>query len=410
MNTRGNNWGEYSLREPEAFMQENATLLAACGRTYLSDIPYPSGNPDKAVMNVFGDVNKRTLALEPFVKGCKPVRDTAILHSADSVWSKVALKPCPTWIPGPAYYSVSGAHKALTESHFQVSILNSGTFPSSLKDYSLAVITDQPLLSKSEADAIREFVRNGGVLFVTADSGTKDANNATLSNFSLADILGVDFLGVSNTSNCYLRVKQGMQSALSHGIPEMDIQVMGNYAKVKVTTAKPLMELVPPYEGIAGGNPPPAIDSDGIGLTVNSFGNGKAVYCAARIFAAYYSESTPVLRKLALAVLDFVYPESSKKVFIKNAPVNVELFYDEKKGAKFVHLVNYSGDKREGGIPQVQDMPLIHDIKVSVALESKPKAVTSVPGGGKIGFEYNNGRVVFTSEPLSVHNVYMIEI
>ena len=63
MNTRGNTWGEYSLREPEAFLSECAILLASCGRTYLSDIPYPHGNPDQAVMGVFGAVNRRTREL-----------------------------------------------------------------------------------------------------------------------------------------------------------------------------------------------------------------------------------------------------------------------------------------------------------------------------------------------------------
>lgn len=45
MNTRGNNWGEYSLREKEAFMQECAIMIASGGSNYLSDIPSPPGIP-----------------------------------------------------------------------------------------------------------------------------------------------------------------------------------------------------------------------------------------------------------------------------------------------------------------------------------------------------------------------------
>ena len=407
MNTRGNNWGDYSLREPEAFMNEFAIPLAACGSTYLSDISYPSGNLDQAVMELYTDVNNRTKELEPFVKGAQPVRDTAVLHSADSVWTKAPLNPTSTWNPSPPYHSVSGAHKALIEGHIQMGILSSDIFPETIGDYKALILADQRILNERECSAIRRFVSNGGVLIATCETGTRDTENTPLKNFSISDVLGVDYLNSSDTANCYIRVKPKIKD---YGIPGMDVQVMGKYAKVKTSSAKTLLELVPPYEGIKTGTPPPALQSEGPGITINSYGKGKAVYCAAQLFDTYYKESTPVLRKLALWMLGLVYPEDSRTIVLENAPINVEVFYNHRNKERFVHLVNYSGDKREVGTPQVQDFTTVHGIRVRVMLSRKPSGITTVPDGKRITFAYQSDWLIFEADPLDIHRVYRIEV
>ena len=356
MNTRGNTWGDYSLREPEAYMQECAIPLAGCGRTYLSDDAYPSGNHDPAVMEVYSSVNKRTLELEPFVKGCRPVKDTAVLHSADSVWSRAPMKPAPRWPASPGYYPVSGAHKALIEGHVQMGILNSEVLVKTIHEYGALVLPDQRILNEHECEAIKRFVRNGGYLIATCETGIRDTDNKLLKNFSIADVLGVEYLESSGTANCYLRMKSKSET---YGIPAMDIQVIGNYARVKTTTAKTLLELVPPYEGIKTGTPPPSLTSEGPGVTINSYGKGKAIYCAPKLFDAFYRADTPVLRKLALWMLGQIYPVESRTIVLENTPINVEVFYNHRGKERFVHLINYSGDKRESGIPHAQDFTVV---------------------------------------------------
>ncbi|MBN1292591.1 MAG: alpha-L-fucosidase [Candidatus Latescibacteria bacterium] len=407
MNTRGNTWGEYSLREPEAFMSECAILLGACGRTYLSDIPYPHGNPDPAVMDVFGRVNKRTRELEPYLKNCSPVQDTAVLHTGDSIWSKAPMIPTPTWFPGPAYYSVCGAHKALIEGHVQMGILNSEVFSDTIENYSALILPDQCILSQKESDTIRRFVRNGGVLLATGETALRDTDNTRMKDFSIADVLGISYHSISDTDNCYLRVEIPDSS---YGIPPMDIQIMSNYVNIKTTTARTLFELVPPFENIRNGTPPPALNSVGPGVTVNSYGKGKAVYCAAKIFDSYYKESTPVQRKLALWMLDQVYPHDFRSILLDNTPINVEVYYNRRGNERFIHLVNYSGDKREIGTPQVQDFTSVHNIQIRARLQNKPKNIAIVPEERNIKFTYSDGWVSFSAEPLTIHQIYRIEI
>ncbi|MFC1693683.1 hypothetical protein ACFL1R_09280 [Candidatus Latescibacterota bacterium] len=105
-----------------------------------------------------------------------------------------------------------------------------------------------------------------------------------------------------------------------------------------------------------------------------------------------------------------MYPDDSRTIVLENTPSNVEMFYNRRGRERFIHLVNYSGDKREVGTPKVQDFPVIHDIHIRIRLDEKPVRITAVPGGVNIQVTYRNGWVMFRAEPLEIHSVYRIEV
>ena len=403
MNTRMNDWNSFDLRETEALMHECAIALAGCGRTYIGDVSYPSGNPDPAVMKLCGEVNRRTMELVPFVKDCKPVKDVAVLHSADSVWSKGSITAGASWQHTHAYYPVCGAHKALIEGHVQMGILNSEVFLKTINDYNAIILADQRILNDKECEAIRDFVRSGGALIATGETGTRDTDNNPLKNFSIADVLGIDYLEPPKKELCYLRFNSRNEK---YGIPEMDIKTGGKYVRIKTTTAKTLLELVPAYKGQFA----PVELPEGPGVTINTYGKGKAIYCAPHLFHTYFNEDTPVLRKLALWMLELVYPVESRSIILENTPINVEIFYNRRGNERFIHLINYSGDKRDKGVPQVQDFTTVHGIRIHVRLNAKPAGLTKVPGEKKIPYSYQNGWVSFEAEPLYIHDIYRLEV
>lgn len=406
-NVRGRDWIEYSLREPEAFMHESALLLACCGKSYISDNPYPSGNPDPALSEIYDAVNKRTKQLEPYLKGASPVKDVAILHSADSIWSKAPFCPVTGWMPSPAYHPVAGAHKAFVEGHVQILIPNSEILVKTINDYSAVVLADQRILNPEECESIRSFVENGGTLIATCETGTRDTDNKKLDNFALADVLGVDYKETVQMSISYLRMADRDEE---FKIPATDIPVVGSYVRVATTTAKTIIDLVGPYEGTATGYPPPAVETEGSGISINSYGKGIAVYCSSRIFDAYYKEDIPLLRKLALWMFDQAYPADKRKITVNPAPINVEVFLNALGGDLLVHLINYSADKREGHVPQVQDFWPVSGIKVQVQSSQKPDRVSLVPENREVQFTFQDGFVSFEAEPLLIHSVYRIQM
>lgn len=405
MNTRMSSWGDFTLRENESLLQECATLLAGGGKTYLADLPTPTGRFELAVYEAIGVVNRRTEELEPFLKDCRPVMDVAMLHSADTVWSKAPLSPFPEWRGGPAYYPVCGAHKALIEGHVQFGILNSETLPETIRSYSAVVLPDQRVLGEKETEAIRRFVSEGGSVIASHETGIRDSDNGKRSDFSLADVFGVRYRETADVACCYLR---GTPALKSFGIPAMDIQVNGPYTRIETTAAIPLLELVPPYGGISTGTPPPSVSSSGPGVTLNRYGKGSALYFAPEIFGAYFRADTPVLRKLILWALDRVHPMEKRTILLENVPVTVEMFYTDRRGERFVHLINFSGDKRETGTPRVQDMPAVHGMRVKVRLDKKPAGLLFVPEGKAVKYSYSGGWLRFDAAPLRIHDVYRI--
>ena len=298
---------------------------------------------------------------------------------------------------------MTGAHKALIELHAQMGIINSQVCLDSLQDYRALILSDQRILSDKEAEKIREFVKNGGALLATHETGTRDAANGKLADFALADVFGVKLAGAGEVSNCYLRATPELKA---FGIPAMDVEAGGSYTKVTLTTARKLLDLVPPYTGTKGG--PPDTRPEGPGVTLNTYGKGKVIYCATDLLGGYYEKDTPNMRKLADWMLAQVWPAESRRIVMENAPVTVEMFYNERPGERIVHLVNYSGDKRDVGTPQVQDFSAVHGMRVKVKLDKKPASLALIPDGKSVNFTYSGGWMTFEALPLLIHDVYRI--
>jgi len=369
MATRGNGWGDFSLRDTTDFQLEAAVALAGGGRPYFGDDSYPSGNPDPAVYRTYGEVNRRTAALEPYLRGCTPIADVAVLHSALSLWSNSA-----------AAIAISGAHTALAEEHVVFSILNSSTLPTALGSYRVLVLPEQSILTDAEIDAIRRFVQSGGVLIATGD---------TVSSGALTDVLGIRYVSRAEVRRSFLR---------SAG---MDTQSNGPYIRVELTTAKTHMPLVPP----AGPKQVPAEQPEGPGITRNQFGRGVAIYSAQPLFTAYQQDGTLAIRNLTASLLRD-YPRS---IALDNAPASVEMTYQSRGRERFVHLVNFGGGRRMNAPQRVRNFAAVYGIQVRVRCAAPPRKVSLVPEQQPVSFEWRDGWVAFAARPLQIHSVYMLE-
>lgn len=380
MTTRGNGWGDYSLRDVSTFRHEAAVLLAGGGRPYFGDDSYPSGNPDPAVYKTYGEVNQHTAQLEPFVKGFAPLKDIAVLLSADSIWSGLPLNPPRDWMSSPSSPGTAGAHKALVEGHAQFSIVNSELLAETLQEYRALVLPEQCILGDLECEAIRRFVSAGGMVIVTGETGTRDKKNQPLDNFALADVLGVRRLGRADARRCFLR-------------SGMDVQVSGAYQKIELNGATVLLPLVAP----AGAKQAPAPEPEGPGVTLHAFGKGQALYCAAPLFGAYQQYGTPALRELVWWMLERVHPPARRVVALENAPASIEVVVHARGQDRLLHLVS-----------RAQEFIPVEGIRVRLEAVVRPRGVSTIPEREPVGFEWQDGYIGFSAR-VSMHSAYLIE-
>ena len=115
-----------------------------------------------------------------------------------------------------------------------------------------------------------------------------------------------------------------------------------------------------------------------------------------------------MFRKLAAWMLHVVHPAAARTIIVENAPINVEVVYNSRGQDSFVHLLNFSGDRRVGN-QRIQDFIPAHGIQVRIRCAARPKRVLLVPEKKTIAFEWKDGWAGFQAQPLLVHGAYMIE-
>ena len=408
MNTRMQHWGDWTLRPTIALQLECAAALANGARCFLADRPYHDGTLEPAVYKAVSETYQFVKNREEYCRDAQPVPYIAVLNSAASHWSRDPLRPNPSWTGEPLNENMLGTHKALVMSGIHFNIINDETLMKSLQSYKTLVLSDQTCLSSAENDAIRGFVKNGGGLIATLGASMRDDLNNPLGDFGLADVLGLHFAGKSAYHCGY--IKPGAKILENSDIHNMPLLVNSPFTLVKPTSAETMCTFINPLDEnpFPGGIPPPGEPSGYPAITINQFGKGKAIYIATDLFREYWVRDTPDLRKLAAKCIDLVTPQ---KVIEIEAPPSVEVSLFQQRNNKIVHLLNYHAEKRDtsAGIPNIEFLPVLTKIRVSLGISEKPKKITQMPEGRTLEWTMRKGRVNFTVPQLHIHSVIFIE-
>jgi hypothetical protein len=108
-------------------------------------------------------------------------------------------------------------------------------------------------------------------------------------------------------------------------------------------------------------------------------------------------------------MLETVYPASERAIMLESAPSNIELLYNRSGGTRFVHLVNFTGDKRLEHAQRIHDMSPAGRMRVSARCGARPREVLLVPGNTAVPFEWKDSRLSFTTTPFTSHQIWMIQ-
>jgi hypothetical protein len=97
--------------------------------------------------------------------------------------------------------SVFGAFRAVVEEHLPVTVINDWNVTGEdLAEYKVLILPNTACLDERQTAAIREYVRNGGGLVASLDVSLFNEFGDPRDNFELADVLGVDYRGLPETS------------------------------------------------------------------------------------------------------------------------------------------------------------------------------------------------------------------
>lgn len=256
-----------------------------------------------------------------------------------------------------------GFYEALVQAQVPFDVLDEDSL-GDLSRYELLVLPNIPAMTPGAADAIRGFVKKGGNLVADFETSLYDPRGKRLDNFSLADLLGVDFGDeVFGPMKWDYVVPEGRSAGrVLEGITKKFIPAPDYGIKVRPTMAKTLIR----YCGRLAGcyeHAPKACENPM--LLVNRFGKGKVFYLAGTFGCSLhrfrFPEYLALVRNLARLL-------SRPRVEIQNAPA-VEVALREKDGTYYLHLINLMGGMKRPltWLHPQEDLAIRVDLDVSRA-------------------------------------------
>jgi len=401
-------WGDlHSLKGAPALTFECAQLMSLGVRISIGDQMPPSGKLDAPSYGLIGPEYARVAACEPWLKDAVPVTDIAVIQRSDAE------------LKGPQL----AATRLLQELGHQFDFIDPEM---ELDGYLVVILPDRLWLTPALAERLKAFVKKGGRILATFESGMNEKRDTFL-----FDELGVTLQsqGPVNEDGILMRGTcrgYGMPpGGNSYGYADF-LKPYGTFAPeihrgehmmyaagMDVSAAKDavtLAHLVRPiyyrsYRHFFSHRQGPAQNTPHGAAVVET---KAGIYCAFPLFEIFNIEGAPWVKKILASILDRLLPEP---LIRKSAPPAVTVTVNDQpsENRMVVHLLNFIPE-RKAELREVVEEPIpMTNTSYSLRLDGKAVSrVRLVPENKDIPFESGANRVTFTVPLLCGHQ--MVEI
>jgi len=390
-------WQDWTTRPAATLKTEAATSIAHGGKLFVGDLLEPvTAMPNPGVMDVIKSTFTFARERAALASDAEPLADVAILLSNEVFRSRPELRETP----GDA---MCGSYLALTEGGWTTHILHEDDLPDRLARYKTLVVPEQPALGQGVAHAVRDFVAGGGSLVVTGETPLDDAGD----KFVLGEVLGLEPAGETGWDRAFVDPDdlklEGFPPAWEEN--RAIVPVMQEPVACRISGARALAALISPGPEYQIGARPPGERSEYPAVTVNSLGNGKAVYASMALATDFWKRGNSGAKHLLNALVTHVTPEPTVEV---DAPANLDVTLAEQPGKFLVHLVAYTPERRHEKPPVVERTPPVGPVTVRVRAAGKPVSVKLEPGGEDLDFEWDDGVVTTRLERIKIHGCVVL--
>ncbi len=383
-------WGLMSCKTPEQLKYEFATIIANGGIVNIGDQVLPDGTLQDGVYEVIGEAFAFVEEREPYCIQAKSKSEVAIIGNNTN-----------NWYHDKDDAATFGAAKMLLEGHHQFDIYYNNNFPD-LSDYKVVILPESVKLTEASVKRIEAFVEAGGVLLAAGEATFSKEQQ----NFLLSNVLGIKYLERSPYSCGYLTEHDELWTGIAR-IPQL---VEAPFIKTVATSAEVLSLIQWPLTVPAVSRafrhpiPPGGNISDCPGISVNSFGQGKALYIAAPVFGSYWHSNHFWVRRIVDNLLRMHYGKYAEF----EAPTHIETNIMYKEGRTYAHLINFqsnhTGEKSTAFYNPIENITPVHDIHVQIRDISLQQAIL-LPEGVQLEIEKNEDGIAFTVPKVHIHSI-----
>ncbi|HOX40474.1 MAG TPA: beta-galactosidase trimerization domain-containing protein [Candidatus Brocadiia bacterium] len=368
-------WQDFTCRVPETVKTEFATSIACNGRLFIGDLLQPvKVQPDPEVMRLLKGCFDFAKQRQPLADGIRRRSDIAILSSPEMV------RKCGNgWMIDDA--PLRGTYLAVMEDGLTADILYDADLESEIKRYKVLVVSEQSFVGRGTAEAIREFVQQGGGLVIIgciprAVDATESDSMASPGVFE--DITGLADAGVLSSDLAYLSLRGTKAEGFWRDQDDFRpaIPVPGKSASVRAARAEVLACITEPGQTYQIGAKPPGRLLDAPALTRNCFGNGMVMFCALPLATDLWKRGNPGAKYVIQKMIRASAPDLTAE---RIGPTSIHLTRSDSKTATVLHLVSYQPDRRTG-TPQIVESPcVVSGVQVRLCDSRTPACVIAQP-------------------------------
>jgi hypothetical protein len=330
---------------------------------------------------------------------------------------------------------VFGVFRAALEEHLPLNLINDwDVAKDELARYRVVVLANAAALSNEQAEAIRQYVRDGGGLVATAESSLFDELGRPRHDFALADLFGVSYLGrpkapdkrpeldanfAITVNEDYWKQRTGVATLSWKELsPVRDARLDALIPNRSTVFRGPLVMVSEPKnrdEILFSMSPEGWTKPPMPGGILRRFGKGRVTYLAAGLDAALWSYAFPYQRRLLTHLLELT---ADQKSFIKiTAPMCVQTtFFTQATGQHnrlLIHFFNGLNTTANHGVPAM-DVPLreetipIHGIRVRFEKDASQQFHLE-PGNIVLKAVQDGKATVVELPPLDLHAILVGE-
>ena len=359
-------WGEFGgFKNKEALRYECADMLSVGASISVGDHLHPYGKLDESTYKIIGHAFDYVSKIEKYTENTEAYTDIAL------------------WMSHTDSADV-GCSKILQIMQIEFDVIEDG---SNLGKYNCVVLPDRVKFTETDKKQLLEFIKKGGNIVASAESIFAE--------------LGIILKGPSGSDNdfisCELEELTTPFLSYSHAyVAESDGEVL---AKVY----EPLFNRT--YGHFCGHkNTPPKSEPASYPALIKK---GSIVYFAHPIFEAYNASGSYALERYIKKGFSYAY---NNKIRVEGFPScgRVRLRKSKDKSFFALHLL-YAPPVNRGNVCLLEDFPVLNNLKVTINLNEKIKAIKSAPDGQKIKFTQKGTEVSFNLDDISLHGLVILE-
>lgn len=403
-------WGEWTLAPAATLKTAAAIAISGGGSISFGHVPIPSGALKGAlpqpVVQAMKEANEFVREREEWLLHAQSVPDVAVLYGIENRRMIEA-----TSLPNHVDDALNGINRLLIEGNIHFDVLSDKQLPNQISPYSVLIMPDQAYVPPAVEEAVRDYVRSGGLLIASHRTSLYEEDGERKDNFGLADVFGVDFDDTSRYSVAYMA---DFADGPFSDVPDMPVLIKGlNTPVLRVrpsAEAKTLSAFMEPameaktYRHVYHQHAHPAYRTNDPAITVHSFGKGACIYIAAPIEASFWKTGSPWLRLIVLDCLRLIRPKPLLEV---SAPIGVEVNLMQQGNRWIVHLVQVREEKAGGSKTFIEEIWPLHNIQVKV--RKKPERVYLAPDKEPLPFAEEEDGISFTVPVIGLHAMVVLE-